>query len=504
MIRCIGCWALIILLMLMSGCAPASFELAEPHYADQYHVRDAAARRTRGCWFLRFNELMISDLNDAIAAGKAGDAAGMRASAALTLRAADSLGQSAAESEIDRLPEKARYDLAGKAGCAPSADALKEAYRNRSRQALETLLHEVETLPTDRVVQRLTEIRNGIEPGMDDQGRFWRQLVLVWGAVPAWLGISQVELTREQERPRLEKKIFERVLLWTPPNGAEKTPLQEFAPTIVMEDTPDRNYPPSCDRFGEVYLTGEPADIHVNINTSWPVVYTYRAEAKINGRRYAQLAYSWWFPERPAMVEDDPAAGRIDGDTFRITLDRNGRPGVFEVVQSCGCGHLVYVARHVEEQARRQFGGVMEGKRLAVEKQVAGKRDLIVSGVIDVPEQGAHPMVYILAGYHEVSGVDCAVGLQQPDAVVSERHGYDLRPYELLDRLPLGDGVASMFGGDGLVHNAGRKEGYLLAPTGMLSAGQPRKRGTQKIRWDDFSLDDPHLLEQALRLPDGF
>ncbi len=61
-----------------------------------------------------------------------------------------------------------------------------------------------------------------------------------------------------------------------------------------------------------------------------------------------------------------------------------------------------------------------------------------------------------------------------------------------------------MFGADGLVHNAGRPVGYLLAPTGMLSAGQPRKRGTQRVRWDDYLFDDPHFLERTLRLPRKF
>jgi hypothetical protein len=61
-----------------------------------------------------------------------------------------------------------------------------------------------------------------------------------------------------------------------------------------------------------------------------------------------------------------------------------------------------------------------------------------------------------------------------------------------------------MFGSDGLVHNAGRKEGLLLAPTGMLSAGQPRQLGTMKIRMDAYDQDDPRLLEEGLRLPNGF
>jgi hypothetical protein len=38
----------------------------------------------------------------------------------------------------------------------------------------------------------------------------------------------------------------------------------------------------------------------------------------------------------------------------------------------------------------------------------------------------------------------------------------------------------------------------------MLSAGQPRQRGTQLIHFDEFDFDDPKLLEKLLRLPDEF
>jgi hypothetical protein len=84
---------------------------------------------------------------------------------------------------------------------------------------------------------------------------------------------------------------------------------------------------------------------------------------------------------------------------------------------------------------------------------------------------------------------------------IAEDRSYRIQDYNTLDRLPLREGIASMFGPDGLVHYAGRPEGFLLVPSGILSAGQPRKRGTQRIRWDDYLHDDPHLLEDTLRIP---
>ena len=54
------------------------------------------------------------------------------------------------------------------------------------------------------------------------------------------------------------------------------------------------------------------------------------------------------------------------------------------------------------------------------------------------------------------------------------------------------------------LRGAERREGFLLSGLGMLSAGQPRERGTQMIHFDQYDFDDPHLLEEFLRLPSSF
>lgn len=141
------------------------------------------------------------------------------------------------------------------------------------------------------------------------------------------------------------------------------------SPTIVIEWARDRDYPADYDRFGEVYLTGDPHHVQVNVNTSRPVVYSFtRSEAKLNGKRYPQLVYVWWYPFHPEMKKDDPAAGRINGDTLRITLDSQDRPAVFEVIQSCGCGHLIFVSQQLEEQAKAEFGAPESGKTLQIRR----------------------------------------------------------------------------------------------------------------------------------------
>ncbi len=496
--------ALIGLASVGLGCAPSEFGPAEAYYAERHHVRDAAARHATSYWFLRFDELAISDLDDAIEAGRAGNAERMRRLAEQVLRAASSIACASGQGEIDRMPESGRRELADLADCPADAARLKEAYATRCQAALVDLLARHAELSNTTLCRELEQIHRAIEPAPDDQGRLARQILFAWAAAPAWMGVNKIDDAHESKPPATESDSIGRAAVWSPKSNGDADPFVSFAPTIAIEWPEARDYPADYDRFGEVYLSGSTDDIHVHVNATRPVLYTYHSEAKINGRRHRQLVYVWWFSDRPAMTDDDPAAGHIDGDTLRITLGSDGRPAVFEVLQSCGCGHLVYVADDVERRAREQFGGPLPDKTLAVERNVAGKRDLYVSGTVPVPDAHVRPVVFIQAGFHEVSGLRCMSASAPTDAETVEEHAYSLVPYSRLEQLPLGEGVASMFGPDGLVHNAGRTEGYLLAPTGILSAGQPRKRGTQKIRWDDYSFEDPRLLEKTLRLPDDF
>ncbi len=482
-------------MMLIAGCAPKGLENGLGYYADQYRVRDAASRRVQGYWYLRCNDLALSDLDDALEAGKAGQPEEMRRLGIEAVQAAADLAREVGQGEIVRLPAEGRAQLARSAGLEEAQ--LQEAQAQRVQVAAEALVTHLQKADARELQSSLASIRRAVEALPDDQGRAGRQTLLALAALPAWAGVASIEQSTEAAAAG-EFKPFEHSEVFVPANPPADTLLARYAPAIVLETRDDRGYPAEFDRFGAVRLAGAADDIEVQVDTSRPTVYGYTSQAKINGTRRPQLVYVWWFPERPSMTKHDPAAGRIDGDTLRLTLDPQNRPAVFEVVQGCGCGHLVYVAEDIERRARNEFGPPEKGKRLSVERDVHDKRDLIVSGTVRVPANGCRPLVYARAGVHAIAGVSC-------DAqAISPAGSYVLDDYDRLDHLPLGDGFASMFGPDGLVHNAGRREGYLLAPTGILSAGQPRQRGTQKIRWDEYSFEDPRLLEKTLRLPSDF
>ncbi|MFQ5415194.1 MAG: hypothetical protein ACE5E6_12125, partial [Phycisphaerae bacterium] len=386
---------------------------------------------------------------------------------------------------------------------ATAADVLRTRYDHTASAALQRDLLDVERLPLERLRNKLRAYRRGVEPLPDERGRLTRTLALAWAAIPAWIGLEREEAKLRSKADAKVAKRFDRVAVWRSATQGRRDLLRRYAPTIAVEWPQDRGYPIDDDRIGTVRLAGGPGAVEVHIDPASPALYAYTWTAKIHGRRHRQLVYVWWFPERPEMTPRDPSAGRIDGGMLRITLDARDRPLIVESSLNCGCGHQVFVSAALEASARRAYGGPLPGKRFATEQHMRGKHDVIVIDTFDLPDDKTRPrpVIYVAAGYHEVCRVTFADPAQRDGVRVVADAAYALMDYRVLERLPLGDGVASMFGADGLVHGAGRPEGYLLAPTGILSAGQPRQRGTHRIRWDDFLFDDPHLLERTLRWP---
>jgi len=485
----------------LAGCAPATFQRALREAIVRSRVADPAARRTTSSSGLRLNAALISDLDDAIVRK---DSDKMRQDAERVYRAAAELAQTVTRREIARLPLDERRKLGQEFDSADSTPALSERFDRYVAGVLEQDLRSIEQDSPTSLVRKLRALRRGVEPLPDDRGRLTRRLMLSWAALPTWIGLGMEEAKlAEKNAARIQKK-FDRVAIWRPSASTSGSQLERSAPVIVVEWPEHRSYAERDDRLGAVRLAREAGALSVSIDPATPEVYAYESLAKIRGRRYPQLVYVWWFPERPEMSRNDPAAGHIDGGMLRLTFDSRGRVALAETSLNCGCGHQIFVSSDLEQAAQEAFGAPLRDKRFSVEQHVPGKHDLSVIDTFDAPSDGARPTMYLAAGYHEV----CRLTFADPSADAALRlvaeSAYRVAAYDALDALPVESGVGSMFGADGLVHGAGRREGFLLAPTGMLSAGQPRKRGTHRIRWDDYLFDDPRLFERTLRLPPEF
>ena len=65
-----------------------------------------------------------------------------------------------------------------------------------------------------------------------------------------------------------------------------------------------------------------------------------------------QLAYTVWFSERPKTGWFDLPGGRIDGLTWQVTLDRQGRPWVSDSIHAFDQGGVGSNLRRVDSRYR--------------------------------------------------------------------------------------------------------------------------------------------------------
>lgn len=498
----VGCGALTLPFRLVEGIA----------YLTQKHgVRDAKTQRVENWPGFRVDAALEAELQTAIATD---DLASAKEHATRFLDGAHRLSLDATRTELERVSEAGWRELAVRyfdADTQPT-DEIKQKivdiFNGETELQYWFLARRIrEAQEVHQVREVLEPIRAGIETPVKDQGRFARAAPLFLFALPSALTVASIH--SEEWHGDLDA-AFDSAVRYSPEEirplpGHAELPLhwgllQRYAPAVVQEHPNDVAYPRSVDGFGKVWADNDEV---VHIDTEQPTVYAYAREVLIRGQRRVQLCYTHWYPEHPKLKDFDPEQGKIEGVTLRITLDADRKPALFETVYNCGCYHRTYPAERLEAAARGQFGQPEPGKKLAIEHGVKGKIDLIAPKTVAVPDDAEHPIIRCRAGWHAI--VNVAFGRDGHEQEIRGEKNYTLLPYEELERLVTPDGrVTSMFYDNGLVRGAERLEGVFFTPLGMLSAGQPRQRGTQMIHWDHYGFDDPDLFEKTLRLPDTF
>jgi hypothetical protein len=278
--------------------------------------------------------------------------------------------------------------------------------------------------------------------------------------------------------------------------------LQRYAPVIVQEKAQHPPYDPTIDRFGVVYMQGNTlADAQPGVHTDQPAVYAYADRKRIQGEVVHQLVYALWYPAHPKLQRFDPEAGPMEGWTFRITLNRDNEPVLYESVSNCGCYYKVFPTLRLENRAMAEFETKLNGKSFYLENKIPGKIDVVMPEIVDQDEDAtARTVLYYSAGKHQFISVRTETGMENEDRI-APRETYRLLPYEVLEQLPFQGHRASLFDENGLVRQAHRPECNLLAPSGIYHAGHPRQRRTQLIYFDQAEFDDAKLFETYMRLP---
>lgn len=505
--------------VLLGGCASPPPRLIDGvgWVADRHHVTDAKVQRVEQWPCLRVDAESLRHLSVAMTSD---DLPAAKQAARRFLDGAHRAAIDSTNSELDRLDEAGWKRLASVYLTTelPPDDELRgmirQSFTDQTDMQHRVLVKQVEAAETVQAVRAaMKPIQDRITPSIKEYGRVARAL-----PVAIFSGVSALAVTilHQKEHRGETDRPFELAIRHAPAEFASTAAaqgegdeasrraaelLQRYAPIIVQQRVDDPPYDPSIDLFGRV--AAERVDA-VRIDTSQPVVYAYSRTVWIHGEARTQLVYTHWYPAHPAIKGAmDPEAGAVEGVTLRITLDRDDRPLLYETVLNCGCYHRVYPTQRLEQAAAEQYGEPEGGKRLAIERSLPGRIDMVVPKVVADGHTGARPIIRCSAGGHLIIDVSHDDDAHRDESVMEQ--AYALRPYDELERLPLpGGGVTSMFADNGLVHGAGRLEGVFFTPIGILSAGQPRQRGTQLIHWDQWDFDDAELFDKTLRMPKGF
>ena len=399
-------------------------------------------------------------------------------------------------------------------------------YRQESRAALADQIAWVgsQTLRSP-LVERAKEILGSFQPAAQHQDRTSQKAsTMSW----RWLATRRRDQYRQAMRRWGPPTKFGRVFVWTPDTAGSRSLrsrldkalpedlLAYYAPAIVQQTVSAPSYAPEADRIGEVTLEPDMfGRLRVHVDTSKPTVYGYWLKRPIHGRDRYQLVYTAWYPERPALVSLDPDAGAVDGVVIRLTLDTQNRALVYETMSACGRFHQFYPMDRLEQAACKQFGDPAGAQAFALanvlpEPNVGPVIRMVVAGGDAAGSTTTQPVgcagraaVFCTAGRHLCDAVRSRRDRAVPDDPARSRT-YRLAPYRQLETIRVLGQYHNMFGPDGLVRGASRTVGTWMMPLGVLSAGQPRQRGTQVIHLDETDFDDPDLLDRYLRLPNGF
>lgn len=249
-----------------------------------------------------------------------------------------------------------------------------------------------------------------------------------------------------------------------------------YAPSFEIEHTGDDDLP------GALHWTAADAPAPA-VDTARPQAYTRLAHTRWGGRARLQLVYTIWFPARPRAGAFDLLGGRLDGVVWRVTLDDDGTPLIYDTIHPCGCYQMFFPASGV----------------VARPPPNANIEWAFVPASLPAHGAGSRVRVRIAGGTHYVSHVSLVDGALSDGAHVH----YAFAPDDVLRALPLpGGGSRSAFRPDGLIAGSERGERFLFWPMGIASAGAMRQWGHHATAFvGRRHFDDADLLERRFALP---
>jgi len=247
----------------------------------------------------------------------------------------------------------------------------------------------------------------------------------------------------------------------------QKRLLHAFAPIWQVR------YHSDDDRIGRPYWTG---DGRLDLDVTQPVTFTRLNFTRFDNNILTQLNYVVWFPSRPKRSSSDLYGGLLDGLNYRVTLDIDGSPLLYETVHNCGCYYKAYSTGQLQRRDSIDY---------------AEKPLILPAPALMDPKQ--RMVVAMESGTHDVRHLYMHS--------LKNEHGdthYVQADYAVLKQLPFPGGKGrSMFNRYGIVAGSERLERFVLWPTGVLSPGAMRQWGRHAVAFvGKRHFDDPFYLDR--------
>ena len=194
------------------------------------------------------------------------------------------------------------------------------------------------------------------------------------------------------------------------------------------------------------------------VDTAHPSIYRRISYTRMGGKTYAQLVYSAWFPSRPREQLFDLLSGALDSVIWRVTLDDDGAPLIYDSIHGCGCYHLFFPTSRMQlkppPKANIEWAFVPTSVPL-----IAPFQRIILQ---------------IASTSHYIVGVKLHTSANKN----AQSKTYQWRDEEELRSMPTTDGFTrSVFQSDGLISGTERGERFLFWPMGISSPGAMRQWG---------------------------
>jgi hypothetical protein len=227
------------------------------------------------------------------------------------------------------------------------------------------------------------------------------------------------------------------------------------------------------DRIGTPIWTSKG---ELDIDTRQPRTYTLLSFTRFGKEVLIQLNYVIWFPARPKEHDLDIYGGLLDGVNYRVTLDKNGEPLLYETIHNCGCYYEAYPTRRLKVREKIDYA---EPPLILKAPELVTSKELMT--------------VCMESRTHYVQHLYPSARRSQPETKV-----YTFTDYGELRSLPEPKGGRrSMFSPDSLAPGSERLERFILWPTGVVSPGAMRQWGRHAVAFvGERHFDDPFSMDK--------